>query len=79
VLLFRASRALRCNLGHFADSSRNGVLRGALGSSLEGHFWCLESPILMSLAREAQKRETGSIRSEGDLRCGSEDLRDQKR
>jgi len=42
-------------------------LRVPLGSILGGHFWYLESPILTGLAREAQKRETGSIESKGDL------------
>jgi len=35
------------------------------------HFWYLKITCLPGLAREAQKRETGSIRSEGDLRDGS--------
>jgi len=33
------------NLGNFTDSSKNGVLRCALDSSLVGSFWSLESPI----------------------------------
>jgi len=38
VLLFRSSGALSVEFSHFTDSSRNGVLGGALGSSLEGSF-----------------------------------------
>jgi len=41
-----------------------------MDSSLGGHFWVGKSPILTGLARVAQKRETGSIESGGDLRGG---------
>jgi len=44
------------------------ILRVPLGSSPEGSFWHLKSRVLAGLAREAQKRETGSIRSEDDLK-----------
>jgi len=44
---------------------------GALGSSPGGRFWHMKSRVLVGLAREAQKRESGSIESEGDLRGGS--------
>jgi len=36
-----------------------------------GSFLVPKSRVLVGLVREAQKRETGSIRSEGDLRDGS--------
>jgi len=36
-----------------------------------GRFWHLNHVFSPVWAREAQKRETGSIGSEGDLRCGS--------
>jgi len=38
-----------------------------MGSSPEGSFWHWKSPILAGLARQGQKRETGSIESDGDL------------
>jgi len=38
MLLFRASEHFTVELGHFNDSSGNGVLRGCLGSSLGGSF-----------------------------------------
>jgi len=44
---------------------------GALGSSPGRSFLALEIAYLSGLVREAQKRETGSIESEGDLRDGS--------
>jgi len=39
-----------------------------LGSSPGRSFLTRESPILTDLAREAQKRETGSIESDGDIK-----------
>jgi len=44
------------------------ILGGVLGSSPEGSFLTRESPIWAGLIREGQKRESGSIESEGDLR-----------
>jgi len=35
-----------------------------------GHFWHLKSRVFTGLAMEAQKRETGGIESEGDIRGG---------
>jgi len=45
--------------------------RGVLGSSPKRSFLAPKSRVLAGLGREAQKRETGSIDSEGDLRDGS--------
>jgi len=43
---------------------------GYLGSSPERSFLTPNITYLTGLAREAQKRETGSIESEGDLKGG---------
>jgi len=52
-------------LGETVDS------RMLLGSSPERSFWHRNNLFVRFLTREAKKRETGSIESEGDLRGGS--------
>jgi len=46
-------------------------LRGALGSSLEWSFLSAQITYFGGFGWEAQKRETGGIESDGDLRGGS--------
>jgi len=48
--------------------SETGGFRDVLGSSPRRLFLAPKITCFGGLAREAQKRETGSIRSEGDLR-----------
>jgi len=48
--------------------------RCVLGSSPGGHFWHPKSRVLAGLGREALKRESGGIRSAGDLLVDLGDL-----
>jgi len=71
AIMSGASGALSMEfLDHFTDSSRNGVLRGALGSSLGGSFLVPRITYFGRFGQEVQKRETGSIESGGDPRGG---------
>jgi len=57
-------------LSHFSDSSEWWIL-GVLGSSPRRSFLIPKSRVTVFLIRQCQKRETGSIRSDGGSQGGS--------
>jgi len=59
----------RWNLGHFTDSSRNGVLGGTLGSSLGRSFLEPRITYFAGLGQGSSERETVSIES-GEISGG---------